>query len=288
MKRNVFHAALVLFSTLMLSGCGYTLFESAGVTGKEMGDTILLTMGLMLIVVIPTIALSIWMPWKYHKDNTSAEYDPDWDHSTKIEYFAWGIPFLIVAVLAVITFFTSYSLDPRAEIESDKEPMTIQVVALDWKWLFIYPEEKVATINEIAFPVDQPVEFLVTSTSTMNSFFIPRLGSQIYAMAGMENRVNLMAFKEGDFRGISANYSGYGFAGMRFTAKVTSEEGYQEWLSKVRSSGTALTEQEYERLLEHTRDHDVEYFSSVNPLQFKNIIDSFTGVEANGRTFRSH
>ena len=288
MKKNLFQAVIVLCSALLMSGCNYTLFDSAGVTGKQMGDTILLTMGLMLIVVIPTIGLSIWMPWKYHKTKTDSTYEPDWDHSSKIEYFAWGIPFLIVSVLAVITFYTSFSLDPRAEIESDKEPMTIQVVAMDWKWLFIYPDEKIATVNEIAFPVDQPVEFLVTSVSTMNSFFIPRLGSQIYAMAGMENRVNLMAFEEGDFRGISANYSGFGFAGMRFTAKATSEEGYQEWLSKVRSSGTALTDAEFDSLMEDSRDHPVEYFSSVNPLQFKNIINSFTGVEANGSKHSAH
>ena len=284
MKKKALYSAVMLFFTLLLGGCDYALFDSAGVTGQEMGNTILLTMGLMLIVVIPTVLLSIWMPWKYHTTKKDSTYDPDWDHSTKIEFYAWGIPFLIVAVLAVIAFETSYSLDPREPIPSDKEPMTIQVVAMDWKWLFIYPEEEIATVNEIAFPVDQPVEFLVTSATTMNSFFIPRLGSQIYAMAGMENRVNLMAKDQGEFRGISANYSGFGFAGMRFKAKVTTEEGYAEWLASVRNSAQVLNDEEYARLMEDSSDHQVEYFSSVNPLQFKNIIESFTGVESNGRS----
>ncbi|MDP5255530.1 MULTISPECIES: ubiquinol oxidase subunit II [unclassified Vibrio] len=277
MKKKLLQTASVLLSTLLLSGCNMVLFDSSGVTGKEMGDTILLTMGIMLIVVIPTIALSIWIPYKYHTNKKDETYDPEWEHSTKIELFAWGIPVAIIIVLATITYFTSYSLDPRKEIASDKEPITIQVVALDWKWMFIYPEEKIATINEVAFPVDQPVEFLVTSESTMNSFFMPKLGGQIYAMAGMENRMNIMAFEEGVYRGISANYSGFGFAGMRFKAHVTDEQGYQEWIETVRASDKTLTEQEYERLTEKTRDHQVEYFSSVNPLQFKNIIESFTG-----------
>ena len=279
MKKKLFLAAFLSLSALSLSGCQMTLFDSSGQTGKEIGDTILLTMGLMLIVVIPTIALSIWIPFKYHEKKNQPDYDLDWEHSSKIEFFAWGVPVAITAVLAVIAFNTSYSLDPRAEIESEKEPLTIQVVAMDWKWLFIYPEEQIATVNEMAMPVDRPVEFLVTSASTMNSFFIPKIGGQIYAMAGMENRMNLMANEEGEYRGISANYSGFGFAGMRFKAKATSDEGYAQWIESVRSSGNALTDEEYARLNVKTRDHGVEYFATVDPLRFKNIIESFTGVQ---------
>lgn len=279
MKKKLFQSTVVLPLTLLLGGCELALFDSSGVTGKEIGDTILLTMGLMLIVVIPTILMSIWIPYKYHESKNEESYDPEWEHSTKIEFLAWGVPVLITVVLAVIAFKTSYSLDPRKEIVSDKEPLTIQVVAMDWKWLFLYPEEKIATINEIAFPVDRPVEFLVTSQTTMNSLFIPKLGGQIYAMAGMENRINLMAHEAGEYRGISANYSGFGFAGMRFKAKATSDEEYQQWVEGVRASKVTLTDTEYGRLLDKTRDHQVEYFSSIDPLQFKNIIESFTGVQ---------
>lgn len=279
MNKKLLQTVLVLFSTLLLSGCNMVLFDSSGSTGREIGDTMLLTMGLMLIVVIPTIILSVWMPAKYHESKEDSEYSPEWDHSNKIEFWAWGVPVIIIAVLAVIAYKTSYSLDPSKELESDKEPVTIQVVAMDWKWLFIYPEQQVATVNEIAFPADRPVEFLITSATTMNSFFIPALGSQIYAMAGMENRLNLMATEEGEYRGISANYSGFGFAGMRFKAKATSEEGFEQWLASVRASDKQLTDDEYARLGNKTRDHGVEYFSTVNPLQYKNIIESFTGVQ---------
>ena len=271
---------MVLSLSLLMSGCKLALFDSSGVTGKEIGDTILLTMGLMLIVVIPTVILSIWIPLKYNESKTDETYDPEWEHSSKIEFFAWGIPIVIIVVLATITYITSYSLDPRKELVSDKEPLTIQVVAMDWKWLFLYPEEKIAMVNEVAFPVDRPVKFLITSQSTMNSFFIPKLGGQIYAMAGMENRLNLMATEVGEYRGISANYSGFGFAGMRFKAKVTSEEKYEQWIEEVKASNIVLTDTEYDRLTEKTRDHQVEYFSEIDPLQFKNIIESFTGAGA--------
>lgn len=279
MNIKLIRAAVLLFSTVLLSGCNMVLFDSSGATGREIGDTMLLTMGLMLLVVIPTILLSIFMPAKYHTSKTDAEYDPEWDHSSKIEFWAWGVPVIIIVILATIAYKTSYSLDPSKEIESDLDPVTIQVVAMDWKWLFIYPEQQVATVNEIAFPANRPVEFLITSATTMNSFFIPALGSQIYAMAGMENRLNLMATEEGEYRGISSNYSGFGFAGMRFKAHAVSEEGFQQWLDKVKASGAALSDAEYARLQEKTRDHKVEYFSSVEPLHYKNIIESFTGVQ---------
>ena len=255
------------------------LFDSSGVTGKEIGNTILLTMGLMLIVVVPTVALSMWMPWKYRASREDAEYDPNWDHSSKIEWFAWGIPFTIVAVLSVISYKTTFSLDPRKPLDSDKPPLTIQVVALNWKWLFIYPEEKIATVNEIAFPVDRPIEFLVTSYANMNSFFIPKLGGQIYAMSGMENRLNIMATEIGDYRGISANYSGSGFAGMRFTAKATSEEDYHNWLAKVRTAEGTLYSEENVLFAQESRDEPITYFSDVNPLLFKDIIESLTEVQ---------
>ncbi|WOD08983.1 ubiquinol oxidase subunit II [Marinomonas sp. GJ51-6] len=279
MKKRLFQSTMLFSLALLLSGCDLALFDSSGVTGKEIGDTILLTMGLMLIVVIPTILMSIWIPYKYHSSKADESYDPEWEHSSKIEFFAWGVPVVIIVILATITYFTSYSLDPRKELASDKEPLTVQVVAMDWKWLFLYPEEKIAVVNEVAFPVDRPVEFLVTSQSTMNSFFIPKLGGQIYAMAGMENRMNLMGTEIGEYRGISANYSGFGFAGMRFKAKVTSEEDFGKWVESVKASGQVLTDAEYDRLIEKTRDHKVEYFSSIDPLQFKNIIESFIGSQ---------
>lgn len=273
---------VLLAAAMLLSGCQYTLFDSKGVVGKDIGDTILLTAGIMLIVVIPTIILSVWLPFKFRASNTDAEYEPEWEHSNKIEAVVWFIPIAIIAVLATITYIKTHELDPREPLASDKEPLTIQVVALDWKWLFIYPEQKIATINEVAFPVNQPVEFLITSYTTMNSFFIPRLGGQLYAMGGMENRMNLMAKEEGVYRGLSSNYSGFGFSGMRFKAHVTNDDEFENWVNSVKASSKVLDEATLEQLKKKTRDHQPEYFSDIDPLQFKNIIEEFTGVQ-NGR-----
>lgn len=278
LKKNILGAFFIL-ATLLLGGCDYALFSPDGEIGIRIRNTMFVTVGFMLLVVIPTLILIIWVPLKYRKKNNPKDYSPDWEHSNKIEFFAWGIPVVIIAILASITYYTSHSLDPRKAIKADKAPLTIQVVAMDWKWLFIYPEEGVATVNEIALPVDRPVEFLITSSTTMNSFFIPRLGGQIYAMAGMENRLNLIANNEGVYDGMSSNYSGYGFAGMRFKAHAVSDAGFQQWLAQVKQSPLKLDAKGFEKLSAPTRDNPVEYFGAINPLQYKNIIESFTGVQ---------
>ena len=278
---NKYKAGLIMltfFVALFLGGCDFVLFNSKGYTGQKISNYILITAGLMLLVIIPTILLTIWIVIKYRKGQNS-QYDPEWEHSSKIEFLAWGVPVVIIAVLATITYFTSHSLDPRKSIASDKEPMTIQVVALEWKWLFIYPDQGIATINDIGIPTNRPIEFLITSNDTMNSFFIPSLGGQIYAMAGMENRLNLMANQEGVYEGISANYSGFGFSGMRFKVHSLSDKGFDDWVKKVKTSTKKLDATTYEKLTEKTRDNPAEYFGNINPLQFKNIIGKFKGVQ---------
>ncbi|PIE44881.1 MAG: ubiquinol oxidase subunit II [Gammaproteobacteria bacterium] len=267
-----------LLTTLSLGGCNYALFAPEGYVGKQIRNYIFINVGLMLLVVIPTLIMIVWMVVKYHKSK-GAEYEPEWEHSSKIEMWAWGVPIAIIAVLATITYFTSHSLDPRNPLKSDKETMTIQVVALDWKWLFIYPEQGIATVNEIAIPVDTPVEFLLTSNSTINSFNIPRLGGQLYAMAGMENRINLKADQEGVYNGISSNYSGFGFTGMRFKVHSVPEAKFNEWVAKVKASPKALDEPTFAQLEKQSRDNPVEYYGQINPLQFKTIIEKFRGVQ---------
>lgn len=282
MKKNAVRYAspvLLVLLTLPLAGCDFALFDPKGPVATDIRDAMFLNVGLMLLVVIPTILMALYMGWRYRQGNTSAEYDPEWEHSSKIEVVVWGIPIAIIAVLATIAYITSYSLDPRKPLESDKEKLTIQVVSLDWKWLFIYPEEGIATVNEIAIPVDRPVEFLITSQSSINSFFIPRLGGQLYAMGGMENRLNLMASEENVYRGISSNYSGYGFAGMRFKVHAKSDEGYEQWVSTVKASDKEMNRSTYDSLTEQTRDHPVEYFALGDPLLFKSVIEQYTGVQ---------
>lgn len=269
---------MFILSALLLGGCDYALFAPEGHVGQQIRNYIFINAGLMLLVVIPTLILIVYMALKYRKGQ-GAEYEPEWEHSNKIEMWAWGVPIAIITVLATITYFTSHSLDPRKAIESEKEKMTIQVVSMDWKWLFIYPEQGIATINEIAVPVDTPVEFLITSNSTINSFFIPRLGGQLYAMAGMENRLNLIANQEGVYEGISSNYSGFGFSGMRFKVHSVPDGKFNEWVAKVKASPKALDAPTLAKLEERSRDNPVEYYGKINPLQFKEIIEKFRGVE---------
>ncbi|MEM6638932.1 MAG: ubiquinol oxidase subunit II [Pseudomonadota bacterium] len=276
MKRLFKNTGIVALA-LMLTGCDWLLFDPKGPIAAEQMRIIIISVVVMLVVVIPVIVMGVWFPIKYRADNDESEYRPNWEHSNKIEAVVWGVPLAIILVLGAITYTTSHSLDPREPIQSNNDPMVIQVVALDWKWLFIYPEYEIATVNEIAMPVDTPVEFLVTSATVMNSFFIPNLGSQIYAMSGMENRVHLMATELGEYAGFSANYSGFGFSGMKFKAIAKENYDFERWIEEVRTSEQTLTKAEYEALTVKSRDVKPMYFSSVNPLLFTNIIDSFTG-----------
>ena len=267
---------------LMLGGCDYLLFDPKGPIAAEQMDLIILSFLVMMIVVIPVFFMTVWFPIKYRASNKDSEYKPNWEHSNLIEAVVWSVPLAIIIALGIITYKTSFSLDPRQALESDKPTMRIQVVAMDWKWLFIYPEQEIATVNEFAMPVDTPVEFLITSDTVMNSFFVPQLGSMIYAMAGMENQLHLIASEEGSYRGLSANYSGFGFSGMKFKALAKSDAGFEAWVEQVKESGRALDREAYELLSEKTKDHPVEYYAQVNPLMFNRIIEKYTGAQ-NGK-----
>lgn len=178
-------------------------------------------------------------------------------------------------MLGTITWRTTHSLDPRVPIASEEKPVVIEAIAMDWKWLFVYPEQGIATINEISFPANVPVEFKITSDTVMNSFFIPQLGSQIYAMAGMQNKLHLIANEEGEYNGISANYSGHGFSNMKFMAHATSKEKFAEWVNKVKASSDSLQWADFVTLEKPTDNHPVQYFGSVKAGLYQDIINKF-------------
>ena len=272
---------VLLALCLFLAGCSSALLDPKGQVGAEQRTLILTAFGLMLIVVIPVIAMTLLFGWRYRRSNSVAKYLPDWAHSNVIEAVVWIVPCAIIAVLALLTWKTSHSLDPHKSLESDVAPIEIQAVALDWKWLFIYPEQGIASVNEVAFPVDTPVRFRVSSGSVMNAFFIPHLGSQIYAMAGMDNDVHLIADEMGSYPGRSTNYSGAGFSGMTFEAKVTTPADFDAWVETVRGAPQTLTYPEgYEALAEPSESNPVEYFSAVSPSLYESILKSFhTGGE---------
>ncbi|QHM76364.1 Cytochrome bo(3) ubiquinol oxidase subunit 2 [Mixta theicola] len=243
----------------------------------EQRSLILTAFGLMLIVVIPAILMAVVFAWKYRASNTNAKYSPNWSHSNKVEAVVWTVPILIILFLAVLTWKSTHALEPGKPLVSDVKPVEIDVVALDWKWLFIYPEQGIATINEIAFPVNTPVNFRITSNSVMNSFFIPTLGSQIYAMAGMQTKLHLIANEAGTFNGISSNFSGRGFSGMKFKAIATPDRaGFDRWVAQAKQAPDTLTTMdEFEKLAAPSENHPVEYFSKANPELFRQVIEKF-------------
>lgn len=238
---------------------------------------ILTAFGLMMIVVIPAVLMAVVFAWKYRASNTNAKYSPNWSHSNKVEAVVWTIPILIIVFLGVLTWKSTHALDPSKPLVSDVKPVEIDVVALDWKWLFIYPEQGIATVNQIAFPANTPVSFKITSNSVMNSFFIPTLGSQIYAMAGMQTKLHLIANEPGTFDGISSNFSGRGFSGMKFKAIATPDNAtFDQWVAKAKQSpNTLMTMDDFDKLAAPSENHPVEFFSTANPELFKQVIGKF-------------
>jgi cytochrome o ubiquinol oxidase subunit 2 len=228
---------------LLLAGCSSALMDPKGQVGEDQRVLIITAFVLMLIVVIPVIVMTLLFAFRYREGNRDAAYQPDWAHSKAIEVVVWLIPCVIIIVLAILTWITSHSLDPMKPIDTgdDQSALEIQVVSLDWKWLFIYPEQGVASVNEVAFPANTPVHFRISSGSVMNSFWIPELGTQIYAMAGMDSDLNLIANEQGTYPGRSTNFSGAGFAGMTFNALALSGPEFKQWLTKARSSDNTLS-----------------------------------------------
>ena len=270
--RNLF-TLIVAGAGLTLAGCSGGVLDPKGQVGMDEKNLIILCTILMLIVVVPVIVLTLYFAWKYRASRDFEIYTPKWAHSTKIEAVVWSIPILIVISLSVITWRSTHALDPYSPLEGKGEHLTVEVVSLNWKWLFIYPEQGIATVNELVFPANKPVAFKITSESTMNSFFIPQLGSQIYSMAGMETKLHFIADEPGTYKGISSNYSGAGFTGMKFNAIATPTEGdFNDWVASVKQAQTALTPASYEQLAKQSENNPVTYYSNVSEGLFHDIV----------------
>lgn len=280
-NKNLGILLLLIAGVLILNGCDSVLLNPKGQIALEQRSLILTAFGLMLIVVIPAILMAVMFTWKFRQSNTKAKYTPNWSHSNKIEAVVWGVPILIIVFLAALTWKSTHALEPSRPLTSAIKPIEIDVVSLDWKWLFIYPEQGIATINQIAFPVNTPIFFKVTSNTVMNAFFIPTLGSQIYAMAGMQTKLHLIANEPGTYDGLSSSYSGKGFSGMKFKAITTADNAvFEQWVAKVKQSSNNLaTMDDFEKLAIPSENHPVEYFASANPNLFKQIINKFMSHE---------
>lgn len=232
----------------LLAGTNIAVLNPKGSIAGEQRDLMVIATLLMLLVVIPVFVMTFGIAWKYREGNTKAKYQPDWDHSRTAEAAWWLIPFAIIAVLSVITWKSTHQLDPHRPIASDKDALTIQVVALQWKWLFIYPDQNVATVNYLKVPVDRPLAFNITSDAPMNSFWIPQLGGQIYAMAGMNTKLHLIADEAGTYDGTSANISGEGFAGMTFKVEAVPENEFNNWIATADNNVPVLDVNTYNKL----------------------------------------
>lgn len=271
----IFTALALFLVFLFFRESNIAVLNPKGYVALKQRDLIVTSTLLMLIVVLPVFALTFYISWKYRENNKQAKYRPDWDHGRVIESLWWAIPSAIIIVLALITWKSTQDLHPTRPITSDKKPLVIQVVALQWKWLFIYPQQGVAAVNEVRFPQDRPLKFEVTADAPMNSFWIPQLGGQIYAMPGMKRTLNLMASEPGNYRGSSANISGRGFAGMDFTAVATSEQSFQVWLDQVSQQNNNLSLDRYKQLAKPAAADGVYYFSPIEAGLYDKVVASY-------------
>lgn len=272
MKR--FGILLLLPLAGLLSGCNLDVLAPAGDIAAQQRDLLVVSTVLMLIIIIPVMALTVFFAWRYRASNASATYTPDWDHSTKLELVIWAAPLLIIICLGALTWLGTHLLDPYRRIDriepgkpitQDHKPLTVEVVALDWKWLFIYPDYGIAAVNELAAPVDRPIDFRITSSAVMNSFYIPALAGQIYAMPGMETKLHAVINDPGTYKGFSANYSGAGFSGMRFDFHGLSAEAFDKWVAETRAGAEKLSRESYLELERPSENEPVRHYASVDP-----------------------
>jgi len=264
---------------LQLSGCDMVLFNPKGQVGLQERNLIILATLLMLIVVVPVMIMALVFSVHYRSSNEKARYTPEWSHSRTIEAVVWGVPLLIIIVLGIVTWRSTHALDPYRPLDADKPPVKVQVIATDWKWLFVYPQLGIASVNELAMPVGTPVDFRVTSDGAITSFFIPALGGQIYAMAGMQTQLHLIADHPGTYTGIAANYNGPGFSDMHFKTLALDQADFDDWVAQVRDAGRRLDQAGYARLARPSIAHPVEHYAAVDPRLFQSLIDKYQGVD---------
>ncbi|RZA37107.1 MAG: ubiquinol oxidase subunit II [Lysobacteraceae bacterium] len=287
---------------LPLAGCNTLLLNPPGDVAAQQGNLIVVSTLLMLLIILPVIALTLFFAWRYRASNKEATYAPDWDHSTQLELAIWAAPLLIIIALGAITWVSTHTLDPYRPVEriaagrplpANVKPLVIEVVALDWKWLFLYPEQDIAMVNELAVPVDRPVQFKITGSTVMNSFYIPALAGQIYAMPGMQTQLHAVMNAPGVYDGFSANYSGAGFSSMRFKLHGLDDAGFEQWVAKAKASESALSREVYLELEKPSEKVAPVAFARVAPGLYEAVLnrcvdtqkmcmDQMMAIDANG------
>lgn len=282
-------AAEIMYLLASLThGKTIAILQPVGTIGEQQRHLIIFASILGLFVIIPVFTLLFFIVWRYRDGNVRAKYTPEWDSNKKLETVWWGIPIAIILVLAIVTWNTSHSLDPYRPLQSSTKPLTVQVIALQWKWLFIYPEQNIATVNYLQIPENTPINFQITSDAPMNSFWVPQLGGQVYAMSGMETKLHLIADHPGVYQGVSSNISGEGFAGMRFSVEAVSNTDFNNWVQEVWQSPYALTAETYAELVKPSKDHPVTLFASRDQTLYDTVIHSYMGSHSNTTNGHEH
>ena len=262
----------VLALSGLLAGCNLAVMLPSGDVAVQQRNLVLASTGLMLLIVVPVIVLTLLFAWRFRASNEKAVYDPDWHHSTQLEVVIWTAPLMIIIALGALTWIGTHTLDPfralgriapNRPVPADVKPLTVEAVALDWKWLFLYPEEGIATVNELAAPLDRPISFKITATSVMNAFSIPALAGMIYAMPGMQTRLHAVINREGVYDGQSSHYSGSGFSQMTFKFHGLKQDAFDAWVAKVRSDGSDLGDEAYLELEKPSEGVAPRYYKSV-------------------------
>lgn len=272
--------AILLPLLAALGGCNFVVLSPAGDIAAQQRDLVVISTVLMLLIIVPVMALTAFFAWRYRASNKQARYEPDWDHSTGLELVIWAAPLLIIICLGALTWMGTHLLDPYRRLDriaagqpisETAKPLEVEVVALDWKWLFIYPEQGIATVNELAAPVDRPIHFRITASSVMNSFYIPALAGQIYAMPAMQARLHAVINRPGRYQGFSANYSGAGFSHMRFAFLGQSERDFEGWIAQAKAGNATLDRAAYLALERPSENEPVRRYSAVEPKLFDAI-----------------
>lgn len=282
MRSRFLRGLLLLPLALLMSGCNAVLLHPSGDIAVQQRNLIIASTVLMLLIIVPVMVLTAVFGWRYRQSNSKAHYDPEWHHSTALELVIWSAPLLIIIALGAMTWIATHTLDPfrpvarlaeERPLPAGVKPLRVQVVALDWKWLFIYPDYGFATVNELAAPVDVPVEFQITSSSVMNSFFIPALAGQIYAMPAMETQLHAVINQPGNYEGFSANYSGAGFSDMRFRFLGMSRDDFAHWVQAAQGGGGSLERADYLVLQRPSLREPVRHYAHVAPDLYDAILN---------------
>src|SRR6516225_9459834 len=287
MRRAVL-AVILVGAALLLASCQGVL-DPQGPIASSQRLLLVNSTAIMLVVVIPVIVATLAFAWWYRESNARATRSLDESYEGRVEFVVWSIPALTVILLGGVIWIGSHQLDPRTPIPAKSDPLRVEVVALDWKWLFIYPDHGVASVNQLVIPTETPVEFRLTSATVMNSFFVPQLGSQIYAMGGMITHLHLLADQPGEYPGFSAMFSGDGFSDMRFIAKAVPAGDFNAWLAQARSTGPGLDDASYAELAKPSKAVPPTTYHSVDSKLFERILDQTTagpGSASSGRAWR--